>query len=238
LVTTCTKVVVGVPGSLVGRKEPTVPDATPRDPELRSGHLRAAAAVSLASFLWTTVASGTAVVVGVVARSLVLVAFGLTGFLDAGGSMTLWFHFQHALRHEEVSIKREKMALRFITMGLITVGVLTSVESVRRLVVGADPGHTGFGLVLAGCSMIVLAVLAARKGALAKRIPSGALLADSYLSAVGAALAAITLVGASLLASGGPSWIDAVAALIVALVAAAVGIIEFPREAGALRRES
>ena len=84
-----------------------------RDRELEAmptNHLRAGLQLSVASVAWTVFASTAAVALGIRAGSLVLVAFGFTGLLDAVGSATLVLHFRRALRHEAFSDRREQLA--------------------------------------------------------------------------------------------------------------------------------
>src|SRR5437763_16005678 len=101
-------------------------------------HLRAAFRVSVLSVAWTVAASATAIVSGFVAHALVLVVFGLTGVLDAAGSWTLALHFRHALKHETVSVAREELALRPVSIGLLALGLCTIAESARRPAAASD----------------------------------------------------------------------------------------------------
>jgi len=179
-------------------------------------HLEAGVRVSVASIAWTVVSGTVAVAVGLSAGSLVLVAFGFTGLLDAAGSATLVLHFRHALRHDMVSEGHERRALRVITAGLAVVGTLTAVESVRRLVVGVPPVATRAGLALAAVSTGVLAMLAIGKNRIASRIPSQALRADGWLSTTGCLLAVVTVAGTGLESAYGWWWVDPVAAGTVA----------------------
>ena len=182
----------------------------------RPGYLRAGLQVSLASILWTVLTSVAAVTLGISAGSLVLVAFGCTGILDAAGSAALVVHFRHALRHEAFSEHHEQVALRVVTVGLGLIGVLTGIESVRRLATHAVSEAVPAGVALAGVSVLVLALLSARKRLIARRIPSRALLADSALSAVGCLLAVVTVAGTGLSSRAGWWWVDPAAALAIA----------------------
>jgi divalent metal cation (Fe/Co/Zn/Cd) transporter len=179
-------------------------------------HLRAGLRVSAISIAWTIASSALALGIGVVAESLVLVGFGLTGLLDAAGSATLVAHFRHALRQEAFSDRHERRALRVVTVGLLVVGTLTAVESTRRLVGQTQPHAVPAGVVVAGASIAVLGVLSQRKRAVAKRIPSRALLADAWLSAMGCLLAVVTVAGTALGSAFGWWWADPVAAIAVA----------------------
>ncbi len=188
-------------------------------------HLRAGVRISVVSIVWTVLSGTTAVAVGLSAGSLVLVAFGLTGLLDAAGSATLVVSFRHALQHEALSEGHERTALRVITAGLLLVGTLTAVESIRRLVGGVRPDAAPAGLVLAAASIGVLAVLSVAKLRIAVRIPSRALGADGWLSATGCLLAAVTVAGTGLTSALGWWWADPVAASVVAVGAVSIAAV-------------
>jgi divalent metal cation (Fe/Co/Zn/Cd) transporter len=195
-----------------------------------SADLQAGLRVSQISVVWTATVCTAAVVTGVIDGSLVLIAFGLTGLLDGAGSIVLVLHFRHTLAHTAISSTREQLALRVVSIGLIAIGVSTVLESTRRLVVN-EAGHgSAIGIGIASASAVVLAVLAVTKLRIAKRLPSDALRADGLLSATGAALALIAVVGVALTSGSAPVWIDPVAALFVACFGAIVGLIELRRE--------
>ena len=191
-------------------------------------HLRAALRVSVVSGAWTVASSSAAVASGILAHALVLVVFGLTGVLDAAGSWALALHFKHALAHARVSEKREHIALRVVSVGLISIGVFTIEESARRLATDSRAHSSVAGVAIAAASIIVLASLAARKRQVSRLVGSDALRADGWLSTIGAALAVIAIVGTALGARA--SWVDPVTALLVAVIACSTGI-------GFLRRE-
>ncbi|MDQ6799120.1 MAG: hypothetical protein M3011_14080, partial [Actinomycetota bacterium] len=170
--------------------------------------MRAGLRISVASIAWTVLSGAVAVVVGLSAGSLVLVAFGLTGLLDAAGSTALVVHFRHALRHDALSGGHERRALRVITAGLLLVGTLTAVESVRRLVGAVHSEAAPAGLALAAASIGVLAAFSVGKHRIARRIPSRALRADGWLSATGCVLAVVTVAGTGLTSALGWWWAD------------------------------
>lgn len=198
------------------------------DPELEGVDpepLRAGVRVSTVSIVWTVASSVAAVAIGIAARSLVLLAFGLTGLLDAAGSVALVVHFRHALRHEAISERHERRALRVVTAGLLVVGTLVALESVRRLVSGDESRSVPAGVVLAAASAAVLAVLSVRKRRIAARIPSRALLADGWLSATGCVLAVVTVAGTGLASAFEWWWVDPLAALVIAGGAISVAVV-------------
>jgi len=192
---------------------------------MASDDLRAGMRVSAVSIAWTLSSSVAAVTIGIASGSLVLVAFGLTGVLDAAGSATLVLHFRHALRFDTFSERHERLALRVIVGGLLSVGGLTAVESVRRLASRAPSQSAPAGVALAVISIVVLAGLSRRKLAIARRIPSRALLADGGLTAMGCLLAGVTVVGTGLASAFGWWWVDPVAAMAVACGAVGIAVV-------------
>jgi divalent metal cation (Fe/Co/Zn/Cd) transporter len=178
--------------------------------------LRAGLRVSLASIVWTVATSSAAVAIGIVTNSLVVIAFGLTGLLDAAASVTLVVHFRHALEHETVSDRHERLALRLVTIGLFVVGLATAGESVHRLLRHPTTESAPVAVVLAAASAVVLVGLAVRKRRVGAAIPSPALVADGFLSLIGALLAAVTVAGTALTSTFGWWWADPTAALGVA----------------------
>jgi divalent metal cation (Fe/Co/Zn/Cd) transporter len=188
-------------------------------------HLRAGVRISTLSIAWTVCSSVAAVAIALTAKSLVLLAFGLTGLLDAAGSAALVVHFRHALRHEAFSERHERSALRIVTLGLVAIGALTAVESTRRLIDHTPSRAVPEGVVLASLSVAVLAVLSVQKRAIAGRIPSRALLADGWLTATGCLLAVVTVGGTGLASAYGWWWADPAAALLVACLAIAIAVV-------------
>ena len=189
-----------------------------------SARVREGLVVSALSFAWTVAAGGAAISIGLLGNSLVLVAVGVIGLLDSVGSMSLIAHFRHALRHQAVSERYEQLALRVVTTGMAAIGLATAAAGGYRLTAHtvADPGVPG--IVLSGVSVIALSLHAERKRSIARRIPSPALNADGWVSAIGAVLALVALVGTGASAAIGWSWVDPLAAIWVACGAIALSI--------------
>ena len=186
--------------------------------------LRSGVRVSAMSIAWTLVASTVSVVIGARSANLVLIAFGCTGLLDAAGSVALVVHFRHALKHETFSERHERVAFLIVTGGLVLVALTIVVESVSRLLTQTHGAETAAGIGVAAASVIVLAALSRRKVALGRAIPSQALFADGLLSATGAVLAVVTVLG-TLLSALGWWWADPVAALVVAVGALGMAVM-------------
>jgi divalent metal cation (Fe/Co/Zn/Cd) transporter len=184
--------------------------------------LRSALRVSAASAIWTLIASAAAIVIGLTGHAIALVAFGTVGVLDCAASVVLVAHFRNA-RAGGTAERLERVALRVVTAGLVTVGVATTVVSVLHLLHRRATASSLASVLLAAVSLIALALLSLRKRHVAVRLASHALLADSRLSAVGAVLAAVTLGGTAASSSLGWWWADPVAALAIATGAVGLG---------------
>lgn len=170
--------------------------------------------------------SATEITLGLTHRVLSLMVFGLAGALDALGSATLVVHFRHALHHDELADHHERRAALVVNGGLLALGAVTLTESTRRLVLGDSGEQTTAGVVIAVAAIVVLSALAGWKIRIARGVGSNALRADGLLSATGALLAGVAIVGATLGTREGLWWVDPVAALTIAVVAAAIGARE------------
>jgi hypothetical protein len=182
-------------------------------------HVNAALRVSMLSVIWTLVSSVLAVIIGIRSRTMVLVAFGAVGIVDAIGSATLTYHFLHGLRHNQLSVTLESLAHRVVLVGLLVVGSAAALGGLLRLATAQSSGSSGAGVVLAGVSFAALLVLSGRKKQVARRVSSNALRSDGHLSAVGAMLATVTLAGTVVERWLGWYWADAAATIVLGAVA-------------------
>jgi divalent metal cation (Fe/Co/Zn/Cd) transporter len=191
--------------------------------------LRSGLRVSIFAAVWTLIASGLGIWIGVTLGSLSLIAFGGVGLLDAAGSITLIIHFRLARAGDASADHVERVAFRVILAGLLAVATSTAVLSVLHLADHDSSEQSVAGAAIASASVVVLSLLAARKRWVALRIPSRSLRADGHLSAIGAVLGAVALFGTSANDVFGWWWADSIAALGVAAVAAYLGT-EMARE--------
>jgi divalent metal cation (Fe/Co/Zn/Cd) transporter len=172
--------------------------------------------------VFTLATSAAAVALGIATSTIVLIAFGAIGLLDAIGSVALAYHFKHGLRHEQLSEELERVAHRIVLVGLLVVGASAVVAGVTRLALEQSSSSTAAGTALAAVSLFILATFALRKTVVARRIGSAALRSDGHLSAIGAAQAAIAIAGTAAAEWFGWSSADAFATTLVGVVAVAV----------------
>ena len=184
----------------------------------RASDLRHALWLSALSIVWSGVVGSIAVSVALASASLSLLGFGADAVIDAVASVVLVWRFMVEARQPHRADRVEQAAERAVGLALIALAVYLVLGALRVLAVGGQPETSTLGMALLVASVLVLPPLAVAKNRVATRLASGALRADSILTAVAAVLAAISL--ASLAASDalGLWWADAVAALVVSVI--------------------
>ncbi|HVT22800.1 MAG TPA: cation transporter [Mycobacteriales bacterium] len=200
--------------------------------------VRAGLAVSAVSIGWTAATSAVAIAFGILANSVVLVAFGAVGLFDMAGSIALVAHFRHALRHQTISEGHERVAHLIVSYGMLTVGVATVAASVIRLADGGRPDDSLVGLVTSAASIVALGYLGARKRRIGRSIPSQALVTDGWLSLTGCATGACAVAGLGLRAAFGWTWVDPSAALGVAVIAIGIASVNLRHSSRAVPSSS
>jgi len=184
----------------------------------RARHLRRALQLSVLSIAWSAGAGSFAVYSALAGGSLSLLGFGADAVIDAVASVALVWRFLVESHDPESASRVERTAERVVGLALVAVAVYLALASVRSIAAGThpDPSSSAVGLLLA--SIVVLPPLAIAKRRVAASLSSGALRADSILTAVAALLAAISLASLAAVQAFGLWWADAAAALIVAVV--------------------
>lgn len=172
---------------------------------------------------WNSIEGLVAVVMGVMAGSLSLMAFGIDSFIEViSGSVLLWRMAADADKRGRES--RERFALRLVGLCFIALGLYVAVDAIFGLLRHEAPKHSVPGIVLAVVSLIVMPVLARAKRKVGVKLGSAAMLADSAQTQFCVYLSAIMLAGLILNATFGLWWADPAAALIMVPFIAKEGI--------------
>lgn len=186
-----------------------------------AGPVRAALRISWISIGWSAAGGAVSIAFGVLAGSLSLVGSGASVVIDLTSSVVLVWRFRRGDDHPAA----EHIAHLVAAVALLVLAASLAIASVVRLATGAEASPTTVSLVVAAVSVVVLPLIAARKYAVAPRVPSPALRADAHITVVGAATALLALVGLGLTDAGWGSA-DAIAALVIAFGAAGIGVRE------------
>lgn len=174
--------------------------------------------LSALSIAWSGVVGSIAVYVALMTGSLSLLGFGADAVIDAVASVVLVWRFMVETRQPHRADRVEQAAERAVGLALIALAVYLALGALRVLVLGGHPETSTMALVLLIASVVVLPPLALAKNRVAASLKSGALRADSILTAVAALLALISLISLAASEALGLWWADAVAALIVGAI--------------------
>lgn len=183
----------------------------------RSTSLRRALALSAVSVALSGIFGSIATYAAMQDGSLALLGFGIDAVIDSIASTALIWRFLVEGRHPHRAEQVERVAERIVGIALIGLSVYLIQGSLRALIDEVHPETSTASIALLVASIVALPPLAIAKYRVAKSLRSGALRADSILTAVAAVLALITLtsLGASVF---GLWWADAVGAIVVAVI--------------------
>lgn len=184
----------------------------------RATDLKHALRLSGLSIVWSGVAGSIAVYVAMVSGSLSLLGFGADAVIDSIASIVLVWRFSVEAREPERAERVETAAERVVGLALIALALYLAFGAVRALMAQTHPEASLVSLGLLVASLVVLPPLAVAKYRVAARLGSGALRADSILTAVAAILAVISLVSLAASQVLGLWWADAIAGLIVSVI--------------------
>ena len=160
-----------------------------------------------------------AITAGLVAGSVALVGFGLDSVVEVSSGLIILWQFSHRIPES-----RERQALRLLAFSFFALAAYVGFESIRSLLIGADPDASTVGIVLAAVSLVVMPFISYAQRRTGKALGSNAVYADGTQTLLCTYLSAVLLVGLVLNATLGWSWADPVAGLIISAVAAREGL--------------
>jgi len=195
------------------------------------GRVRNALNISYVAAVWSLLTGVAAVVIGARAGSTSLIGTGTDVLADMASSVVLVWRFHSELHGGKPSHTVESRAHLVASLALLVVAVGVAVGAIVRLVTGQGAAPMTAGIVVAAVSVVTLPALAAAKLRIAAAVGSRALRTDALISLVGAATAALSLVG--LAVTGLFHWTaaDPVAALLIAVLAGVTGVRELRQRA-------
>jgi divalent metal cation (Fe/Co/Zn/Cd) transporter len=162
---------------------------------------------------WNALAGTGAVITGLSAASVALLGFGLAVAIDSLASLILVWRFWREVRGNKPSEQAEQKATRLVGITLLAAGVFIAGQAAHALLTHTASETSPAGVGIAVLSVGILPPLAYGKIHLASRLSSGALRGDGMLTAVGACLAMVTLLGLLVTTLLGWWWADPLAAL-------------------------
>jgi divalent metal cation (Fe/Co/Zn/Cd) transporter len=181
--------------------------------------LRDALRVSWVCVGWSVVAGAASLVVGLLAGSLSLGGLGASVLIDVVSSAVLIWRFRRERGAGEFPEAAERRAQFVAATGLLLIAVVLAGTGIQHLATSAHPSTPALALALAAANLVVLPILARWKYRVARAVGSAALRTDAHITMVGTSTSVLTLLGLGLDRGFGWWWSDAVAALIIAVVA-------------------
>jgi divalent metal cation (Fe/Co/Zn/Cd) transporter len=197
--------------------------------EEREALLRRGRVLEVFTILWNSLEGLVSVALGVAAGSIALVGFGVDSFVETSSGLVLLWRLQGGKDHAHDE-RLEARALRLVGLSLLVLGVYVAYEAGSALLNREPPAASIPGIVLACLSLVVMPVLAHRKGQVAAALGSRSLEADAFQTNLCTYLSAILLGGLVLNAAWGLWWADPVAAMAMVPIIAREGL-------GAMRGE-
>jgi len=192
-------------------------------PEIAAeGHqrlLRRAFQLEYVTIAWNTLEGIVAIVAGLSAGSVALVAYGLDSSVEVFASVVVVWELRGSDR------SGERRALRLIGAGYIVVGVYVAWDTVTSILAGHRPEASPVGIVFLTATVAVMVLLGLGKLRVGGALDSPTVVADGRFSLVDGALAGTVLAGLVLNAVLGWWWSDALLAGLIALLALREGIM-------------
>ena len=204
---------------LVIRSTPAVADAS-RD-EDRRRLVRQARMLAWAGIAWHVLEFAIAVIAGVAASSIALLAFGIDSAIEAAAGLVVVWLF--ASRQSE-SARAERRAQQLLGASFFLLAAYLSLEAIRSLAAGNEPEVSWVGIGLAAVTAPTMPLLARVKTRLARKLGSHAAVSEGAQTMLCAYLSLALLAGLGGNAVLGWWWADPVTALVIAAVAAREGV--------------
>jgi hypothetical protein len=196
----------------------SAPPAAPRPfPSSRRGEgwLRAARQAKLlawASLAWMCVEGVVGVLAGVQARSLGVVTWAASSFVEALASLIVVWRFTS---HRTLSATSEARAQKWVAASFFLLAPFFVIEAIRKLIDGGETHATILAIALTTSAIVLMPLLGAAKLRLGKQLDSGATTGEgiqNLMCAVQATTALIAVAAAGL----GLGFLDPIAALAIA----------------------
>jgi divalent metal cation (Fe/Co/Zn/Cd) transporter len=181
----------------------------------RAAAVRSGVRVELIALAWMVVEGAVAIGAGLVARSVLLTAFGIDSGIElVTGGVLLWRLLAEARGGSLEHVERAERRAAWVTgVGLLLLCLYVVVTSALGLVAGVHAEGSRLGIALAVAAILIMPILAWRKRVIASEIESAALRGDAACSTTCAYMAGALLVGLVLSALFGWWWADSLAAV-------------------------
>jgi divalent metal cation (Fe/Co/Zn/Cd) transporter len=176
--------------------------------------------LSWLSLAWLTIEGTVAIVAGVMAGSVALIAFGLDSAIEGVASVVIVWRFSGSRIYSD---RAERRAQFLVAIQFFILAPFITFEALEHLLTGsaAETSYLGIGLTVA--TLAICQPLGYAKRRLGKRLNSGATVGEGTQNLLCGYLAIAVLVGLLANALFGLWWLDPLVALGIAAVAVQEG---------------
>jgi divalent metal cation (Fe/Co/Zn/Cd) transporter len=189
------------------------PVPSPPPPPDAAAVRRLAFRLEYATIAWNLLEGVAALVAGLLAGSVSLVAFGLDSSVEVFASAVVVWELRGADR------RMERRAVRAIGAAYLVVAAYVFVDAANALRFANRPEASPIGMVLLAATVVVMVGLGIAKVRVGRRLESQTVVADGRFSLVDGALAGAVLTGLVLSALFGWWWADAILAIAISAAA-------------------
>lgn len=178
--------------------------------------VRAGVRIEIVTVAWMVVEAVVSLGAGLVAGSLLLVAFGADSVIElVSGGILLWRLSVQASGGGAERVERaERRAAWVVSISLALLCVYVLASAIYGFIAHARPETSPVGIVIAATAVLVMPWLGITKRRLATSLDSGALRGDAASSFTCAYMAATVLIGLVLNAVFHWWWVEYLAALV------------------------
>ena len=177
--------------------------------------------LEITTIAWNAVEMVVSIGLGLAARSLALIAFGLDTMVELFASGVVVWHLSHPGRRGDRITAR---ALRLVAGAFFALAAVVTVGAVWAFITREVPKESQLGIAYLTLTVLVMLTLGVAKWRTGTELGSEPLAAEARMSVIDAALALGVLIGLAANALLGWWWADPLAALLVAAAALREGI--------------
>jgi divalent metal cation (Fe/Co/Zn/Cd) transporter len=176
--------------------------------------------LSWLSLAWLTVEGTIAIVAGIMAGSVALIAFGLDSAIEGVASVVIIWRFSGSRMHSE---RAERRAQLLVSIQFFILAPFITYEALDKLIVGGQVETSWLGIGLTVATLAICQPLGYAKRQLGRRLGSDATVGEGLQNLLCGYLAVAVLTGLLANALFGLWWLDPLVALGIAAVAVQEG---------------
>ncbi len=147
---------------------------------------------------------------GAATRSVVLVGFGLDSGIEAVAAFAAWRYLQG-----QITEQSERRLSTLVGWTFLALSAYILIQSSYDLIEGREVEASSVGFAVTAVSLLIMPVVGIWKLRLARRLGSRGLQAEAKETIACSYLSLFAVLGTGIRYFGGPSWVDAMAALLM-----------------------